>query len=615
MSQGALEFSNHILFLRADTMKIEETQKSMLRPLRLVPFDDRAALDAPQHEAEGGIVRDSEDVVVDALQAGEAEQDRMHPYQAIEREISIPAGEAGARQLLRRTPASYLLNQAYGLWVFISLFILTLIMTRKVSVEQYGVYAIASTVFNTLAYIVAFGLEDATTTFVPRVLAEHGQAAAASLIRRLLGLRFAILAVSMALMLFALPYIGNLFALIPLPTFGDMAAGLHDPALLAHVAPIAFWVLFNGIAGLFNAVYASIMRMRIVFIVGSISQALLLALSFVTLSMGWGIDSVLWLQAVCVAINAVVFALWLLPFILTRSKKDTFRQDMRPVLRLGISAWLTNLVSGALLKQVSIILLTYFAVSVAQIAFFTLSFQLAHAASLLLVSGFGGVGVSALAAAFIGMNHERLARSWRTLIKIETLLAAPVLVFCLFNAHTIAVALYGNNYSAVGPLLGIFLFFNIIIRVLGSTIHQSALYVVGKPRLVVLAQCLGLLALIALGILFIPHWGPAGALVADGIAQILTGALMLAFLWRDLPEKYPLGFTLRMLLGLTIAALPAILWHPSGKVLLVVAGGIFLVLAIGLLALIKPLNEEDLKMVGEVRPGLVRYLSVFGRKA
>src|SRR2546429_6894099 len=42
---------------------------------------------------------------------------------------------------------------------------------------------------------------------------------------------------------------------------------------------------------------------------------------------------------------------------------------------------------------------------------FRSSFQLAHAASLLLVSGFGGVGGSALAAAFVGMNYSRLARS------------------------------------------------------------------------------------------------------------------------------------------------------------------------------------------------------------
>ncbi len=416
-------------------------------------------------------------------------------------EIEVPRGENGARYLLKRTPSNYLLNQVYGLWVFVSLFILTLIMTRKVSVAQYGVYAIASAAFNTIAYIVAFGLEDATTTFVPRVLAEHGRAAAALLVRRLLALRLVILAICLGIMLFSLPVLAMLIAGIPVSGSASIAAGLRNPGLLGHMTPIAFWVLGNGIASLLIAIYASEMRMRIVFIVGSAVQVLLLGLSFITLQLGWGIDSVLWLQAICSLLNAAVFVLWQTPLLLTRGA--TYKQSMQPVLRVGISAWLTNLVSGALLKQVSIILLAYFAVSVAQIAYFNLSFQLADAASLLLVSGFGGVGGSALAAAFVGRNYERLARAWQALIKIETLLSAPILVFCLFNAQAIVHLLYGTNYDQVGSLLAIFLFFNIIVRVLVTTIHQSTLYVIGKPRLVVLGQFVGLVAVIMLGIAFI----------------------------------------------------------------------------------------------------------------
>ncbi|HYB01109.1 MAG TPA: oligosaccharide flippase family protein, partial [Ktedonobacteraceae bacterium] len=436
-------------------------------------------------------------------------------------EPEIPQGEQGARYLLKRTPTNYLLNQAYGLWVFVSLFILTLIMTRKVSVTEYGVYAIAMTAFNTIAYIVAFGLEDATTTFLPRVLTEHGKASGAQLVRRLLLIRLAVLIASMVLMLFALPTLGTIIAAIPISGSAGIAAGLQDPSLLKHITPIAIFVLGNGIASLLTSVYASQMRMRIVFIVGSITQMFILVCSFITLQIGWGIDSVLWIQAILASINALIFLLLQSPLLLTRG--TTYIQPMMPVLRVGIAAWLTNLVSGALFKQVSIILLAYFTVSVAQIAYFNLSFQLGHAASLLLVSGFGGVAGSALAAAFVGVDFERLARTWQTLIKFETLLAAPVLIFCLFNAQSIAHILYGSNYDPVGPLLAIFLFFNIITRILGTTIHQSTLYVMGKSRLVVLAQFVGLVAVILIGIMLIPHWGPAGALVADGISQIITG--------------------------------------------------------------------------------------------
>ena len=528
-------------------------------------------------------------------------------------EIEVPHGEEEARLLLKRTPVSYLLNQAYGLWVFVSLFFITVIVTHKLSVAQYGVYAVAFAAFNTIAYVVALGLEDATTTYVPRIFAEHGREAAAVLIRRLLALRLLILGLSVGIMLFAMPVLAVLIAAIPINGSASVATGLRDPGLLSHITPIALYVLGNGISGLITAVCASLMRMRFVFVLGGVTQLVLLVLSFVVLQLGLGTNGVLWLFAIVSLFNALAFLFWLYPLLFLRKQKTTYIQPLKPVVHLGISAWLTNLVSGALLKQVSIILLGFFAISIIQIGYFNLSFQLAHAASLLLVTGFGGVSGAALAAAFVGRNYERLARSWQVLIKIETLLAAPVLVFCLFNAQNVAHALYGSNYDPVGPLLAIFLFFNILVRVLGTSMHQYALYVIGKPRLVVLSQWIGLVAVIGIGIALIPRWGPAGALVADGLAQIIIGGLMLAILWRILPRKYPLGFSLRFLLGLILAALPGIIWHPESRILLGVSGVIFLVLCAGLLVLIKPLNAEDLELIGSLNKRVVPLLGWFAR--
>ena len=510
-------------------------------------------------------------------------------------EARLPQGEGEARLLLKRTPTSYLLNQIYGLWVYISLFFLTVVVTHKLSVGQYGVYAIAMAAFNTIAYIVAFGLEDATTTFLPRVFSEHGRASAASLIRRLLVLRVGTLMVSMIIMLFTLPLLADVIAALPISGSTDVAATLRNPDLLANIVPIAIYVFGNGIGSLITAICASLMRMRLVVIVGSVTQLVILVLSYVVLQFGFGTTGVLWLFAIVTLFNALAYAIWLLPLVFVRD--PIYIQPLKPVIHLGISAWMTNLVSGALLKQASIILLGYFAISIVQIGYFNLSFQLAHAASLLLVTGFGGVSGAALAAAFVGNNYDRLARSWQALIKIETLLAAPGLVFCLFNAQTVAHALYGASYDPVGPLFAIFLFFNVLVRILGSTMHPYALYVMGKPRIVVFSQWIGLAVVIVGGILLIPHWGPAGALVADGVSQIVTSSILLVILWRTLPRKFPVGFTLRFLLGLTLAALPGIFWHPGSRVLLGLSGVIFLVLCAGLLLVIKPLEKEDVETV------------------
>lgn len=525
------------------------------------------------------------------------------------------SGEAEAQVLLRRTPYSYLLNQAYGLWFFVSSFLMTLIITHRVSTEQYGVYVVALTAFNTIQYIVAFGLEDAMTTFAPRVRVEHSKADAASLIRRLLGIRLVVLVISVVVMLYSLPVLAYLIALIPFAGAATLANGLRDPALLSHITPIAIYVLGSSAASLLTAVCAALMRMSIVFVVGCVTQLLLLGLAFFVLQLGWGIDGILWLLAIVSLLNAAAFLAWLAPAIFQRGV--AYKPSLKPVLQLGVSSWLTNLASGALFKQVSITLLNVFAVSLTSIAYFNLSFQLADSANYLLVAGFGGVGGSALATAFVGQNYERLGRSWQALIKVETLLATTGLVFCLFNAQNIAHILYGSKYDPIGPLFAIFLFFNILVRILGTTIHQSALYVVGKARLVVLSQWLGLLAVLLIGIALVPSWGPAGALVADGVAKTLTGVLMLLFLLKDIPRKYLvelIGFTLRFLLALVLAALPGVLWHPTKPLLLVVSGCLFLVLCVGFLAWLKPLSEDDLRLLSKLNSRIARYLRWFVRK-
>ena len=532
-------------------------------------------------------------------------------------EAALARGEVEAQHLLRRAPNSYLFNQAYGLWLFLSLFLLTILITHNVSTRQYGFYITIQAAMNTILYLVALGLEEATATFAPRIFAEQGPAAAARLIRRLLGLRLLVLAVVSLMIIFGLPVLATLIALVPLTGSAGVATSLRDPVLLAHTLPVALYVVGTSVANLLSTVYATQMRMRQVFFIGSAIQLTLLAGGFLMLRAGAGVDGVLWTQAIVALLSAGAYAVWQAPLLLTRAGHYT--QPLKPVIRLGVSAWLTNLASGALLKQISIILLLAFTAKLADtyIAYFNVAFQIADAANLLLVSGFIGVGGSAIAAAFVGNSFERLAQTWQALIKVETLLAAPGLVFCLFNAPNIIHTIYGSQYDPAGSLLAIFLFFNILVRILGTTIHQVSLYVIGRPGLVVLSQWIGLATLVLSGIVLVPTQGAAGALIADGIARTVTGVLMLIFLLRKLPPRYPLellGFTLRFLLALILAAVPGLLWHPQSRILLGVSGVLFIVLCAALLLLIKPLKMTDIEMIGKTNARVVPLLRRFARR-
>jgi O-antigen/teichoic acid export membrane protein len=590
-------------------------RKPPLHPLRLIPVSEYQS----KNNALTGKSTARENTSLD-----ENPTSHLHLIPTIETPRVMPLHHSKTRQaqrdseaqrLLKRTPNNYLFSQAFGLWLYISLFLISLILTHTVSTAEYGTYAAIMTLSNTITYIVALGLEDAMVTFFSRVSLERGETAAARLIRQILLLRITVLAVCVCIIMFGLPVLAQMVRWLPIQEAKAISTSLQDPVLLGHSRPIALYVLGTGITNLLQAVCAAQMRMIRVLIVSGLTQLGLVIFGFVVLYLGWGIDGVLWMQAIITLLGACAFLLWLSPLLVIRAAAD--KQPLKPVLHVGFSAWLTNLASGALFKQVSIALLTIYAVSLADIGYFNLSFQLADAANVLLVSGFSGVGASALAASFVGNNYERLGHSWQSLIKVETLLAAPGLVFCLFNAQNIAIALYGSKFAAVGPLLTIFLAFNLLYRIIGTPMHQCSLYVIGKPHTVVISQWLGLLLIIVIGIMLVPRFGPAGALMADGIAKALTGIFMLGFLLGRFPRKYPLGilnFTLRFLLALTIAALPGLFWHPLGLVQLVLAGALFLTLCLGTLLFIKPLSSEDLEMIAAMKPSLARYIRWFSQK-
>src|SRR5439155_2759546 len=225
--------------------------KTILRPLRLVHLNKHLShkLASMVEESNGSEVQDEDEAAMphntlpsfpdQSFQGGfpawsTIQEDNNCMATSITDRTNkdhIPASEVEAQHLLQRTPNSYMLNQAYGMWFFISWFFLTVIITRKVSTNDYGTFAIALAAFNTVAYIVALGLEDAATTYIPKILSEHGQAAAASLIRRLLALRTATLVISVAIMLFGLPILATLISLIPIQGSADNAASLRNPSL------------------------------------------------------------------------------------------------------------------------------------------------------------------------------------------------------------------------------------------------------------------------------------------------------------------------------------------------------------------------------------------------
>src|SRR5579864_868925 len=185
-------------------------QKSSLQPLRPIRLKKYVLVN--NDSADEG--RENTDTEYTGNLANSMKYHASAPLKTRETPVAIPSplskaqqaqSDSEAQRLLKRTPANYLFSQAYGMWLLFSLFLVTLILTHNISTTAYGIYAATQTVINTIIYIVVLGFEDALVTFVPRVSAERGKAAAAYLVRQLLLLRIAVLVACVTIILFFLP--------------------------------------------------------------------------------------------------------------------------------------------------------------------------------------------------------------------------------------------------------------------------------------------------------------------------------------------------------------------------------------------------------------------------
>src|SRR5262249_34266880 len=183
-------------------------------------------------------------------------------------------------------------------------------------------------------------------------------------------------------------------------------------------------------------IFTALLRTRLTLAVNGLAQVASVVGVVLVSRLGYDVVGVIWVLAVVTWLATAFYLLRLLPLLRLWDQEARAATPFGPVLRMGGAAWLTNLISGALLKQSAVSLMQYFAVSVAAIGFFNLAFQSAHAAAFLLIAGLGGVGMAAMSVAYAGADVAGLGAAWRTVSKLQILLAGPGLAFCLGRART-----------------------------------------------------------------------------------------------------------------------------------------------------------------------------------
>ena len=564
------------------------------------------------------------------------EQDFEAPEQshaASASEVSpTPFSETG-EQLIRRTPMGYVWNQAGAIWLFLSLLIFEVVIRRSLPKGETNDFDLVSTIANLGYYIASLGLASAGTVFLPRALAEGGPSLALSLANRLAAIRLALGVIVGAAIIWGLPALSAVAEGAGWPQGSALIHSYAVQTVIDHRIVIAAYVLCVGISTLLSNLLIALVYTRIVFIIGSLGQLLLLLLAYVFVHpLDQGVDGAIAAQAAPAAITAVIFA-FTIRHVLRAKPSSKGHRMLRPTLRLGVAAWLADLPNSSLVQPVAIGQLS--AVAPTELLYFKSTYQMGDAGARFFTDGLGGISMATMSVSYEG-GLGPLAISWRTVSKLQVLLAVPLIAFCIPHASSIMRILFGTSYEQAGLLLAIFLFLNGLTQLLGGATHEWALYVLGRQQWVVVSRWATLGILTLAGIWLVPQFGALGALLAVGIGRLVAQIflLVLARVWVRRP--YPIAFIVKLLLALAIpvvvtnffqptafvaSLMAAMAWIPTiaqpviqQGLLLALNLIIFTVILLICLRIIRPLDAEDATLLNQVPRWLRRALLPFANR-
>ncbi|HEY7779372.1 MAG TPA: hypothetical protein VIC85_04085 [Ktedonobacterales bacterium] len=518
-------------------------------------------------------------------------------------------GEDQGHTLVHRAPSGYLWNQAYSLWLGVSLVIFDVVLRRSLSLPAAGAYVLANNAANLGIYLASLGLTSAAAVYIPRALSQGGPGLAMTVALRLVTIRVAAVAAVAIGALWGLPLVTTLLAQASLPGAAGFAQAFGDPRVLDHRVVIAGTIIGTGIAALLASVLTALLRTRVVFIVGGLSQLLVVILAYIFIHvLGAGVDGALGALVLPPTCAAVVYA-FVIRSTLAAPRVSLTPALLSPMLRLGMASWLADMANVGFFMPLAAWQLSL-SVSSSQIALFSSAYQLGHGATVPIAAGISGISLAIMSAAYTIRYLPDLALAWRTIVKLQVLLTVPLMVFCVPHAGVI-LQVFGKGYATAGGVAAVFIALSAVIQLCGGIACESVLYVLGHQVWVVVSRW-GTLAALALGDWFlIPRYGVLGGLIAVGFSQIIANAFMLVLACRFVASRYPIGFVGKMLVALTPGVALTLAWRPASPLPLVLAGLAYGAIFLVCLRLIRPLDAEDGVLLTQVPTWLRTILRPF----
>jgi O-antigen/teichoic acid export membrane protein len=495
--------------------------------------------------------------------------------------------------LLVQASRSYIWSQ-FGRFSEISLlFLVSLVLARKLGPGPYGVFAFALSLIACCCLVAATGFgPEALGKFVPEAVAGYYRGGVVRLVRDLAVIRV------VAIVLVA----GSLFI------FRHRVESLFSTTQLGnYIVFILAAFGLRSICDLFGNVFSGLLDLGVVAAGRSIAPLATLLLVGTAILSGRTITLTFaftaWLAGQSAAL--AVFLLFARKRIArTGVQREAQVVSLRRVLVFGLFAWFSGFFIFVLNEGSDVILLGWLLRDARQIGWYAIGSSLAFRPSSLVLAWMSLMGMSVSAKAHLANGVEGLARATEAALKLNSLSLIPTMVVVARFAPQLVTLLYSERYEASVPVTRVLCSLLAISGFLGYGIHAGVLYVLDRERTT--CAIFGGVAVVnmLLAVPLVTAFGTIGAAIATGLCSVLFASTCAIIGQPVCPVRWPWLFNIKVVLASLLGTVST-LWvnpvTPAGLVLALVLWGT--VFAASLLCL-KPLTSADVKPLERINPKL-----------
>ncbi|NTY61062.1 lipopolysaccharide biosynthesis protein [Mycolicibacterium sphagni] len=253
-----------------------------------------------------------------------------------------------------------------------------------------------------------------------------------------------------------------------------------------------------------------------------------------------------------------------------RKKPRVDRDLRRELVGFTMVSWTIAIIGNLLFGRTQIIFLEHYA-TIGAVGLFAVALTLAEIAAQL-----PQLLLSALLPRFSEQSgqgaHDHMMRLYKTMTALMAMLMLPLCLGLAAIAPALIPLIFGADFADAAPVASILLI-ALAFSSLGGTTLQLILSL-GKTRILLVSNAVGLAGVIVLGFSLIPHYGLMGAAWSRGIAMVLVIAIEIICAAVQLGFHFPY----RALGVVTLAAVAQ--GAVAYGIVLTVGGAVSLVLAI-----------------------------------